>query len=354
MKILLVGAYGYTGKLICQLLQENEVEFNIAGRNEIALASTKASFSAIQKYHALDIAQDDCLQIISEYDLFVNCAGPFTEESAIFVQAIATTANKYYLDISGEVGYVQKSIEDNHLPAYSNNTRIIHSCAFESLVADLLFKSFRDEFPAIKSIKTFYRFDRSRPSPGTRITMKLSKFRELNQITNGSWKQYSTNSIVINTVENVKYTAVPYPLPEIALFHRNSGAQNISSHLLLPAEEAIFVRPHKKVEGNIQDELKNLRLRKRPGAGTEERAKQVCEIYLEIESDSHSIKRVKAEAKDMYLITAKCILFSILSLKTKETLPFGVIDPADLFMGEEKDILKALGFEVSSIHTING
>ena len=161
MKILLVGAYGYTGKLICKLLQEKELAFNIAGRNEIELAATKECFPSIQKCHALDIANDACIQLIRDYDLFINCAGPFTEESSLFVQTIAKTRNKCYLDISGEVGFVQKSIEENHLIASANNTRIIHSCAFESLVADLLIKSFEGELASVKSIKTYYKFDHS-------------------------------------------------------------------------------------------------------------------------------------------------------------------------------------------------
>ena len=153
-----------------------------------------------------------------------------------------------------------------------------------------------------------------RPSPGTRITMKLSKFREINQIINGTWRKYTTNSLVFDTAENIKLTAVPYPLPEIALFNRNFGAKNISSHLLLPPEEALFVRPHKEVEGNIQEELQKLRLRKRPGAETEERAKQHCEIYLEIESEKGKNRKSQGYCKGYVLDNCKlhtliCFIF---------------------------------------------
>lgn len=35
--IVLIGAYGYTGKLICNYFQDNQISINIAGRDESKL-----------------------------------------------------------------------------------------------------------------------------------------------------------------------------------------------------------------------------------------------------------------------------------------------------------------------------
>ena len=78
----------------------------------------------------------------------------------------------------GEIGFIKKSKDYLQEISVNNKSLIIHGCAFESLVSDLILQSLRKK-NEIKSVKTFYKFNQKKVSPGTRITMKLSKYREL-------------------------------------------------------------------------------------------------------------------------------------------------------------------------------
>ena len=103
MRISVVGAYGYTGRLICEELEKAGYSFSVLGRNKQKLDLLKEEFSTISSALELDMRNaDDVEQLLEHSDLIVNCAGPFTEESQLLVDSVAESG-KTYLDISGEL-----------------------------------------------------------------------------------------------------------------------------------------------------------------------------------------------------------------------------------------------------------
>ena len=59
---------------------------------------------------------------------------------------------------SGEIGFIKKSKDYLQEISVNNKSLIIHGCAFESLVSDLILQSLREK-NEIKSVKTFYKFN---------------------------------------------------------------------------------------------------------------------------------------------------------------------------------------------------
>ena len=51
MKIVLIGAYGYTGKIICDILEKENISFSIAGRDIDKLNQIKSSHSKVDAIH---------------------------------------------------------------------------------------------------------------------------------------------------------------------------------------------------------------------------------------------------------------------------------------------------------------
>lgn len=344
MRIVVIGAYGYTGRLIAEDLARNGYSFAAAGKRKEKLVELIDVYPAIRKIEIVDLTVEaDCNHLLANYDFFINCAGPFTEESALFLKGVASNHAKTYLDITGELGFVRDSYEQYNELAKVNQSSIFHACAFESFLAGLGFQLLKRDLPAPISAKTYYQFSRSRPSPGTKITMKMSNLRTLHFLNEGKWETISDANKQFYQLEGNTVTAVPYPLPEIAFFSWNEQLQTAGSYLLLAPEDALFSGQKKEADINLLETLESLKERKGKGPDAEERAAQRADLFVELEDKNGKQSRLHLKGNDMYALTAKCILLLVNKLDAIAEQPFGVVSPAELFLGKEESTLKKLG-----------
>jgi short subunit dehydrogenase-like uncharacterized protein len=343
MKIVVIGAYGYTGQLICHLLNENNIPFSIAGKNQSKLEDLTQKLAGIQDVIQIDLRAENS-GFVNDFDVFINCAGPFTEESSAFVNLIASIEHKFYLDISGEVGFVKASFDENHQTAVANNTLIIHGCAFESLLTDLATQFVGRKLGKLRNIYSFYAFGHSKPSPGTRITMKLSKFRKLEKVSNGNWSviNHAKDKVPVTLRDGTQKVAVPYPLPEVAFNKWNSNTHASLSYLLLDPQESMFAGFETVIDGDIEVELEKLKQRKKPGPTAEQRNHQTFELIVQAENEEGNKMAVLLSGADMYKLTAQAILLAVKQILSRDVILSGVVSPGKLFIEEESRILDEL------------
>jgi short subunit dehydrogenase-like uncharacterized protein len=338
MEVTIVGAYGYTGQLICKEFDSLGIRYNVAGRNLQDLEELKNKFSMVSYCLLLDmIIEDDINTLLSKSDIIVNCAGPFSEESSLLLEK-AARSGKYYVDISGELGFVKNSFEKYQSIAKESNSLIVHACAFESLIADLVLQT----TSPYESVKTFYWFNQKSVSPGTKLTMKLSQYHDPLCISERKWKSFNDGIRFNIRMGEQKLTAVPYPLPEIAFAKKRTNCKNAHSFLLLDKAEAKYVSNSSKLGGDPITKLNKLKERKSKGPSPENRALQRSRIVLEFSfSDGSSIVKT-VENIDMYQTTAKAIVLAVKTFLKNYEVPRGVICPATLFKGRESEALEEL------------
>lgn len=353
MRITVVGAYGYTGKIICRLLDEASIPFAIAGRNETALEELFSALKQATNSIAADTQSEKGIQqILDHSDLIINCAGPFTEESQQFIQAVALSGKKY-LDITGEIGFVRDSKLHNENAALQSGALLIHGCAFESLVAGLAIQQAASELnERIAEVQTFYHLGNARPSPGTKLTMKLARFRDPLRISEGKWS--------VSNLQNDRLkcewksfpeltAAVPYPLPEIAFSHWELQPVEVNSFLLLDSGAALFINANQNQVQTKEEIIALHRRKKTEGPDEQARQNQTCNLIVSLKSISGKSICNQLSGSDMYLVTAKAILFAVQELQNPQTNYAGVISPALLFRGRESEILNQLGFTVQKV-----
>jgi short subunit dehydrogenase-like uncharacterized protein len=100
-RILLYGAYGYTGRLTAELAAAKKLDIVLAGRNKEALTVLGNQLSLPTRTIGLDDAKQlsDALKDIA---CVVHMAGPFVATSAPMLNAcLATKTN--YIDVTGEI-----------------------------------------------------------------------------------------------------------------------------------------------------------------------------------------------------------------------------------------------------------
>ena len=104
-RVIVYGASGYTGRLICEYLREFHVPFIAAGRDKARIAE------ALEKVPGIDTVEHEIVEVAHEIapltELFdgarvvCNTVGPFAQYGAEVVEACLATGC-HYLDTTGE------------------------------------------------------------------------------------------------------------------------------------------------------------------------------------------------------------------------------------------------------------
>jgi short subunit dehydrogenase-like uncharacterized protein len=140
--IMVFGATGYVGKLTAGYLAKSRsgLRIALAGRSKSRLEAVRSSLGGRAKNWPLVVADVDkpgsLDEMASRTRLVLNAVGPYTRYGLPVVAACAD-AGTDYIDLTGEVPFVRRSIDQSHRRAKDNGARIVHSCGFDSIPSDL-------------------------------------------------------------------------------------------------------------------------------------------------------------------------------------------------------------------------
>ena len=137
--IVVHGATGFTGKLICEYLSLNNdkerIKWSISGRNEEKLSAIAKRYNI--DYFVADAYDKQSLDVItSKTKLIISVVGPYAIYGKDLIQSCIDNSC-HYLDLTGEpefVSYVEKKYSEL---ASKKNIIIINCCGFESIPPDI-------------------------------------------------------------------------------------------------------------------------------------------------------------------------------------------------------------------------
>lgn len=176
------GATGVAGRLTAEYLTEqyapDTLSLALGGRNEDRLRAVESDLANQRDdWTEIPIVLGDATEPESLRDLaestHVVCTtvGPYTTYGTPLVEA-CIEAGTDYCDLTGEVNWTREIIDEYHDAAVAADTRIVHSCGFDSVPADLgtlLAQSFaREEFGApCKQVRIYVENSKGGVSGGT-------------------------------------------------------------------------------------------------------------------------------------------------------------------------------------------
>jgi short subunit dehydrogenase-like uncharacterized protein len=103
--VVVYGASGYTGRLICEYLREFNVPFVAAGRDKARIAGALGQVPGLDtvEHEIVEVAHDvaPLTELFSGAQVVCNTVGPFAQYGHEVVQACAS-AGCHYLDTTGE------------------------------------------------------------------------------------------------------------------------------------------------------------------------------------------------------------------------------------------------------------
>lgn len=360
-RIVVLGATAYTGLLIAKLLKEADIDFHIAGRNISCLLELQIELRISHPPLICDLNKpEDIDSLLDKTDILINSVGPFNLYGNTLISKVAKSGITY-LDITGEQEFVKQSFDTLGETAIENGSLLIHSCSFESCLVDALAHLVLDKNDDYENIFSFYRFEKSRPSPGTRFTMQLAKHFPSYQVKNNKLlaSKPLQNGISLNYESGKAETLGFVPYPEVIFFDNRFKVQNCSSYIYLDKEEMKL--SYHSAAKPIEQILEKQKNRKIKGPSKEERSRQEFSIILFSKTLKGQQKSWELKGKDMYQLSAQIILLFTKHLSENEPILNGVVAPSDIISGEvlfnelksSSDIKLVETANIHSIRTFN-
>ncbi|MFT5580574.1 MAG: short subunit dehydrogenase-like uncharacterized protein, partial [Paraglaciecola psychrophila] len=142
--IIVYGATGYTGRLVCEYLNrqygvEGEVSWAMAGRSQHKLTQVRDEMGIPDQVTLIvaDAASPASVDALAaRCQVVLTTVGPYQLYGSDLVRACAA-AGTDYVDLCGEPAWMHQMIAAHGASAAASGARIVFSCGFDSIPFDL-------------------------------------------------------------------------------------------------------------------------------------------------------------------------------------------------------------------------
>lgn len=141
---MIYGANGYSGNLIAHMAVDQGLKPTLAGRNQSQIEKIATELDLPFKIFSLDDV-DEISQNLTEFNLVLHCAGPFSRTAKPMAEA-CLVSNTHYLDITGEIE-VFSTMQTLDEKAKKNNIMLMPGVGFDIVPSDCLALHLKNRLP---------------------------------------------------------------------------------------------------------------------------------------------------------------------------------------------------------------
>jgi short subunit dehydrogenase-like uncharacterized protein len=143
--IIVFGASGFTGKLVTEYLlskygTDSELRWAIAGRDQAKLETVCSDLAVRPGSLPILIADshdtESMQRLARDAKIVLTTVGPYAKYGSPLVEACATNGTQY-CDLTGEVQWMRKMIDQFQSEAERSGARIVHGCGFDAIPSDI-------------------------------------------------------------------------------------------------------------------------------------------------------------------------------------------------------------------------
>jgi short subunit dehydrogenase-like uncharacterized protein len=330
-RIAVVGATGYTGRLVVQELVGRGIEVVALGRNAAKLAGLPPAVvprvaDLADRGALADALGDGCRAVI-------NCVGSFVEFGDTVVTA-AIAAGVPYVDTSAEFPFLRRVYEVHDRAARQAGVAVVPGMAFYSAPADFaaaLAAQALGRRP--ESVDVFYHLTGARPSRGT-LRTNLRRIGEPCFVWQGGVpvpRRIGDDPRRFPFPEPVGLAAVArWPGGEVLTVPRHTGAPSVAVFLGMPKPAAAVLRNPRSAAA--LQRAGRILVGNRPGGPSGDARRQArFVIVAEARTADGPAARCVVEGSDLYGVTAATCAEAAQRLGASLEPPSGVLAPAEVF-----------------------
>jgi short subunit dehydrogenase-like uncharacterized protein len=163
-KLMIYGAYGYTGELVVREAVRQGMRPVIAGRDAQKLQPLADALGLETRAFAVTQAKEN----LKDISVVLNCAGPFSTTATAFVEA-CIDAHVHYVDITGEIPVFQHCHAQDARAARAGVV-LCPGAGFDIVPTDSLAAALKARMPDARRIDIAFSFG-TKPSIGTAKTI---------------------------------------------------------------------------------------------------------------------------------------------------------------------------------------
>lgn len=140
--VVVYGATSFVGQILCKYLvgrhgTNGELRWAIAGRSASKLDEVATSTGASVPRIVADAADRAALdELAASTKVVASTVGPYALYGSELVGAVVEAGGDY-CDLTGEVQWMRKMIDQHQTRAEHTGARIVHTCGFDSIPSDL-------------------------------------------------------------------------------------------------------------------------------------------------------------------------------------------------------------------------
>ena len=228
-RLLVYGAYGYTGRLIVEAAVERGLDPVVAGRD---VTKTRGVATA-NGLKARTFPVETAAEHLGDVDAVLNCAGPFAETADAMADACIETET-HYLDITGELAVFER-ISRRDADAAAAGVTLLPGVGFDVVPTDCLAAHLHRRLPEATHLSLALEADGG-ISPGTLKTVlsDLSAGGAVRRDGDLRYERVGARTRVVDFGDGLR-RAVSIPWGDVSTAYHTTGIPNVDVYLSLPA-----------------------------------------------------------------------------------------------------------------------
>jgi short subunit dehydrogenase-like uncharacterized protein len=228
-RLLVYGAYGYTGRLIVEAAVERGLDPVAAGRD----VTKTRGVAAGRGLQARTFPVEDAAAHLGGVDAVLNCAGPFAETADAMADACIETGT-HYLDITGELGVFER-LRRRDADAVEAGITLLPGVGFDVVPTDCLAAHLHRRLPDATHLSLALEADGG-VSPGTLKTVlsDLGSGGAVRRDGRLRHERVGARTRVVDFGDGLR-RAVSIPWGDVSTAYHTTGIPNVDVYLSLPA-----------------------------------------------------------------------------------------------------------------------
>lgn len=343
-RIVLLGATGYTGRLVAAELASGPEDFVLTARSEDHVAQLGAELGG-SPTAVVDVTRPESLHAtVSSGDVVINCTGPFAELGEPVVTA-AIEQGAHYLDTTGEQRFMHRIERHHHTAAREAGVAVVNAMAFEFAIGDAACALAAAELDDVREIDVVYGIGSMQSSRGTRRSVLRVLASPGLSYRDGELHEEPTGArrrrVLLSGGER---WAVSFPAGEVLTVPRYLSVRRVDGWMLMKVRAARWlprVAPAGPALARLLLPLADRLLSRGPdGPTAEQRRQSRFTIRAEAVADDGNRSCVTVEGRDPYGTTAAVLVAGARTalagpVRTGGLAPSQLVEPATLLDGLE-------------------
>jgi short subunit dehydrogenase-like uncharacterized protein len=333
MNWMIYGANGYTGELIAREAKRQGKGPLVAGRSEAKIAALADELRLPARVFSL-ASPEEATKQLQGISLVLNCAGPFSQQTASAMMQVCMTARVHYLDITGEIAVFEFAHRLDS-QAKTAGVMLCPGVGFDVVPTDCAALMLKKALPDARELALGFDMTGRNMSKGTAKTFVEGLGKSGMVRRNGALTKVPVGTglrrIDFGRGERL---AMPVPWGDVATAYYTTGIPNITVYAPVSPAQAAIARLGGALSpllrsAPVQDRLKSWTEKNIRGPDAALRGANKCWVWGEAVNADRRRKTIRIVTLEGYALTVVAALAIVGHVIEREP-PSGFCTPAAL------------------------